>query len=64
MEYSIEPGIRKYFKRYGFLSFERKYKKQSLDTGLYPLKTPSKKVVHRRAEASDEFIEMKSLIKF
>ena len=32
--YSIEPRTRKYVKRYGFLSFARKYRKQLLDTGL------------------------------
>ena len=31
--YSIEPRTRKDFKRYGFLSFARKYKKQLLNTG-------------------------------
>ena len=32
--YSIEVRTRKYVKRYGFLSFVRKYEKQLLDTGL------------------------------
>ena len=32
--YFIEPWTRKYAKRYGFLSFARKYKKQLLHTGL------------------------------
>ena len=40
--YSIEPRTRKYVKRYGFLSFARKYKKQSLNTRL----DASKKVVY------------------
>ena len=40
--YSIEPITRKYVKRYGFLTFARKYKKQLLDTGLRYLKTASK----------------------
>ena len=40
---SIEPRTRKYVKRYGFLSFARKRKKQLLDTGLDSLKTTSKK---------------------
>ena len=31
MQYSIEPRTRKYVKGYGFLSFERKYKKELLD---------------------------------
>ena len=41
--YSIEPRIMKYVKRYGFLSFARKYKKQLIDTGL----DASKKVVYK-----------------
>ena len=45
--YSVEPKkARKYVKGYGFLAFERKYKKQILDKGL----DASKKVVHRAAE--------------
>ena len=43
---------KKYVKRYGFLSFARKYKKQSFGTGLDSLKTGSKKVVHK----ADEFL--------
>ena len=41
-QYSIEPRTRKY----GFLSFSRKYKKHLLDTGLDSFKTATKKVVH------------------
>ena len=41
---------RKYVKRYGFLSFVRKYKIQLLDTGLVLLKTALKKVVHKVGE--------------
>ena len=48
--YSIEPKTRKYVKGYGFLSFARKYKKQLLDTGIDPLKTVFKKVVHKAGE--------------
>ena len=44
--YSIEPRTGKYIKRYGFLSFARKYKKQLLDTGLYA----SKEIVHKAGE--------------
>ena len=51
-QYSIESGIRKYVKGYGFLSFARKYKKQLLDTGLDAVKTASEKVVHK----ADEFL--------
>ena len=49
-QYSIEPRTTKYVKGYGFLSFARKYKKQLLDTGIDPLKTVFKKVVHKAAE--------------
>ena len=48
--YSTEPRTRKYVKGYGLLSFERKYKKQLLDTGLDSLKTASEKVVHKAGE--------------
>ena len=34
MQYSIEPKTIKYVKGYGFLSIERKNKKQTLDKGL------------------------------
>ena len=54
--YSIEPRIRKYVKGYGFLSFARKYKKQLLDTRLDSLKTTSKKVIHKAAESTREFL--------
>ena len=49
-QYSIKPRTRKCVKGYGFLSFERKYKKQLLDTGLDALKTAFKKVVHKTGE--------------
>ena len=49
-QYSIEPRTTKYVKGYGFLSFARKYKKQLLDTGIDPLKTVFKKVVHKAGE--------------
>ena len=49
-QYCREPRTRKYAKGYGFLSFARKYKKQSLDTGLDAVKTASKKVVHKAGE--------------
>ena len=59
--YNIEPRTRKYVKRYGFLSFERnlsnKYGRQLLDTtktGTDVVKT--KKVAHKAAEATVEFI--------
>ena len=44
--YPIEPRARKYVKGYGFLSFARKYKKRSLDTGL----DASKRVFHKAGE--------------
>ena len=58
--FSIEP--RKYVKGYEFLSFARnlsnKYGKKLLNTptktGLDPLKTASKRVVHKAAEATGE----------
>ena len=49
-QYSIEPRTRKYVKRYGLLSFAKKYKKQLLDTGLDSLKAASKNVVHKAGE--------------
>ena len=62
---SIEPRTRKYAKRYGFLSFVRnfsnKYWKQVLNTGAYALKTAPKKVVHKEAEATGDFVEKKLL---
>ena len=65
--YSIEPRTRKYIKECWSVSFSRnlsnKYVKQSLDTatktGLDGLQTASKKVVHKAAEATGEFIENK-----
>ena len=41
VRYSKEPKTRKYVKGYKFFSFDRKYKKQLLDTGLDSLKTAS-----------------------
>ena len=58
--YCIEPRMRKYVKGYRFLSFvgnfSNKYRKQLLDTGLDTLKTASKKVPRKAAEATGEFI--------
>ena len=64
MCYSIEPRTRKYIKGYEFLSFARnlfvKYGEKLLDTarktGLGPAKTASKNVVHKKVEATGEFI--------
>ena len=56
----IEPRTRKYVKGYGYLlfaiNFSDKYRKQLLDTGLDALKTASKKIVHKVAEGTCEFI--------
>ena len=41
------------------MSFERKYRKQLLDTGLDALKTAFKKVAHKAAEATDELMGSK-----
>ena len=40
----------KYVKVYGFESFARKYKKQSLNTGLDTVRTVSRKVAHIAGE--------------
>ena len=47
---------RKYVKGYGIFSFAGKYRKQLLNTGLDALKNTSNEVVHKAAEATDEFI--------
>ena len=65
--YSIQSRARKYVIGYGFLSFVRnlskKYRKQLLDiatkTGLDALKIAPKKVVHKAAEATGEFVGKK-----
>ena len=67
MRYSIGLRTRKYVKRYGFLSFARnlskKYERQLLDTGaktgLDALKTGSKNVNYKTAEAAGRSIENK-----
>ena len=64
MRYSTEPRFRKYVKRYGFLSFSRKfgdkYGKQLMDTatktGMDAVKTASKRVVQKNAEATGDLI--------
>ena len=58
--YFIEPSTRKYVKGWLFLSFTRKYKKQLLNTGLDALKTASKKLVHKAAAATGQFLGIKS----
>ena len=62
MKYSTEPRFRKYIKGYGFLSFARKsgdkYGKKLMDTAIKTeietVKTASKKVVHKTAEAAGD----------
>ena len=62
MRYSTEPRFRKYVKRYGFLSFAKKfgskYGKKSMDTatktGIDAVKTASKRVVQKTAEATGD----------
>ena len=64
MRYSIEPRTRKKFKGYGSLSFatilSNKYGEQLLDTstkaGINVLKTTSKKLIPKAAEAWGEFL--------
>ena len=64
MRYSTEPRFRKYVKRYGFLSFARKfgdkYGKKLMDTatktGIDAAKTTSKRVVQKTAEATEDLI--------
>ena len=61
--YSIEARTKKYIKEHGFFSFRRnlsnKYGKQLLDaatkTCLDALKTATKNVVHKAAEATGKF---------
>ena len=70
--YSVEPRTRKYVTGCGFFSFGRnlsnKYGRQLLDnatkTGLDALKSASKKLVHKSAEAEQfNLLEKKSLNK-
>ena len=64
MRYSTQPKIKKYVKGYGFLSFARKfgdkYGKKLMDTatktGIDAVKTVSKRVVQKTAEATWDLI--------
>ena len=64
MRYSTERRFRKYVKGYGFLSFARrfgdKYGKKLMDTatktGIDAVKTASKRVVQKTAEATGDLI--------
>ena len=67
MRYSTEPGFRKYVEGHGFLSFARKfgdkYRKKLMDTatktGVDAVKTASKRVVQKAAEATVELVRNK-----
>ena len=68
--YSIKPGTRKYVKKYRFLSFARnlsdKYGKKYwilLQRQTRCAKTASKKLGHKTAEPTGEFIENKIAVK-
>ena len=71
MRYSTEPKYRKFVKGYGFLSFAGKfgdkYGKKLMDTatktGIDDPKTTSKTVVQKTAEAAEDLIGKKKLIK-
>ena len=64
MRYSTEPKYRKFVKRYGFLSFTRKfgdeYGKKLMDTvtkrGIDAVKTASERVVQETAETTGDLI--------
>ena len=64
MRYSTQPKFRKYVKGYGFLSFAGKfgdqYGKKLMDTttktGIDAVKTASKRVVQKTAEATGDLI--------
>ena len=64
MRYSTQSKFKKYVKRYGFLSFARKfgekYGKKIIDIatkkGIDAAKTASKRVVQKSAEATADLI--------
>ena len=64
IRYSTEPSLRKYAKRYVFLSFARnfddKHGKKLMDTatktGIDAAKTASKRVVQKTAEGTGDLI--------
>ena len=65
MRYSLEPKYRKYVHGYGFLSFARKFEDKygnklmdiATETGIDAVKTASKRVVQKTAEATGDLIE-------
>ena len=68
MRYSTEPKLRRYVKKYGFLSFAKKfgdkYGKKLMDTGtkteIDAVKTASKRVIEKTTEATGGFIGNKT----
>ena len=56
MQYSIKSRTRKYVFLSFAIIFSNKYRKQLLDAGLDAFKSASRKVVHKAAEATDEFL--------
>ena len=72
MTYSTEPRFRKYVKGYGFLSFARnfgnKYGKKLVDTAVKKrnrcVKTTSKRLVQKTAQATGNLIGYKIADKF
>ena len=65
MRYSLEPKYRKYVQGYGFLSFARKFEDKygnklmdiATETGIDAVKTASKRVVQKTAEARGDLIQ-------
>ena len=64
MRYSTEPRFRKYVKGYGFLLFARKFGNKygkklmgtASKTGMDAVKTASKRVVQKTAEATGDLV--------
>ena len=71
MRYSLKPRARIYVKRYGFMSFARsmsnKYGKKLVDTAKKSatdaIKTASKRVIQKTAEATGDLIGNKIAVK-
>ena len=57
-QYSIEPRTRKYVREYGFLSFERKYKKTIIGYIIGSFKTASKKAVSKAGQLRQTMIKL------
>ena len=64
MRYSTEPKHRKQIKRYGFLSFAKRFREKygkklmntATKTGIDATKTTSKRVVQKTSEATEDLI--------